>query len=97
VPGSASYMTLKTLEEGLGLKCNIVTRYKGGQEQDLAIERGEVQCRGVTTAAFLGRGPMNGWEQKGFLRVLVQTPRKRNPKLPDVFTVDEIMDRQRKP
>ena len=96
-PGSASYMTLKTLEEGLGLKFNIVTGYKGGQEQDLAIERGEVQCRGVTTAAFLGRGPMTGWVQKGFLRVLVQTPRKRNPKLPDVPTVYELMDRHRTP
>ena len=44
-PGSASYMTIKMLEEGLGLKINIVTGYRGGGEQDLAIERGEVQCR----------------------------------------------------
>jgi tripartite-type tricarboxylate transporter receptor subunit TctC len=96
-PGSASYMTLKTLEEGLGLKFNIVTGYKGGQEQDLAIERGEVQCRGVTTAAFLGRGPMTGWVQKGFLRVLMQTPRKRNPKLPEVPTIHELMEKHRVP
>lgn len=94
-PGSASHMTLKMLEEGLGLKFNIVSGYKGGQEQDLALERGEVQCRGVTTAAFLGRGPMPGWVKKGFLRVLVQTPLKRNPKLPEVPTVYELMDRYR--
>ncbi len=94
-PGSASHMTLKMLEEGLGVKFNIVTGYRGGQEQDLAIERGEVQCRGVTTAAFLGRGPMQGWVKKGFLRVLLQTPRKRNPKLPEVPTVYEFMDRFR--
>ena len=93
--GSASYLTLKMLEEGLGVKFNIVTGYKGGQEQDLAIERGEVQCRGVTTAAYLGRGPMQGWVKKGFLRVLVQTPRKRNPKLPDVPSIHELMDRYR--
>ena len=96
-PGSASHMTLKMLEEGLGLKFNIVTGYKGGQEQDLAIERGEVQCRGVTTAAFLGRGPMQEWVKKGFLRVLVQTPRQRNPKLPEVATVYELMERHRVP
>ena len=96
-PGSASHMTLKMLEEGLGLKFNIVTGYRGGQEQDLAIERGEVQCRGVTTAAFLGRGPMQGWVKKGFLRVLLQTPRKRNPKLPEIPTVYELMDRFRTP
>ena len=93
--GSASYLTLKMLEEGLGVKFNIVTGYKGGQEQDLAIERGEVQCRGVTTAAYLGRGPMQGWVKKGFLRVLVQTPRKRNPKLPDVPSIHELMERFR--
>lgn len=96
-PGSASYMTLKMLEEGLGLKFNIVTGYKGGGEQDLAIERGEVQCRPVTTAAYLGRSPMPEWVKKGFLRVLVQTPRRRNPKLPDVPTVHELMERHRAP
>lgn len=93
--GSASYLTLKVLEEALGVKLNIVTGYKGGQEQDLAIERGEVHCRGVTTAAFLGRGPMQGWVKKGFLRVLLQTPRKRNPKLPEVPSIHELMERYR--
>jgi tripartite-type tricarboxylate transporter receptor subunit TctC len=96
-PGSASHITLKMLEEGLGIKFNIVTGYRGGSEQDLAIERGEVQCRGVTTAAFLGRSPMPGWVKKGFLRVLVQTPPKRNPKVPDVPTVHELMERYRIP
>jgi tripartite-type tricarboxylate transporter receptor subunit TctC len=93
--GSASHLTLKMLEEALSIKFNIVTGYRGGSEQDLAIERGEVQCRGITTAAFLGRSPMLGWVKKGFLRILVQTPKKRNPKLPDIPTVHEYMDRFR--
>jgi tripartite-type tricarboxylate transporter receptor subunit TctC len=38
---------------------------------------------------------MPGWVKKGFLRVLVQTPLKRNPKLPEVPTVYELMDRYR--
>jgi tripartite-type tricarboxylate transporter receptor subunit TctC len=96
-PGSASYMTLKMLEEGLGLKFNVVTGYRGGGEQDLAIERGEVQCRPVTTAAYLGRSPMPEWVKKGFLRVLVQTPQRRNPKLPEIPTVHELMERHRVP
>jgi tripartite-type tricarboxylate transporter receptor subunit TctC len=95
--GSASHVTLKMLEEGLGVRFNIITGYKGGQEQDLAIERGEVLCRAVTTAAFLGRGLMPEWVKKGFIRVLVQTPRKRNPKLLDVPTVHELMDQFRTP
>jgi len=94
-PGSASYMTLKLLEEGLGLKFNIIGGYKGGQEQDLAIERGEVQCRGVSTEAFLGRGTMQEWVKKGFLRVMLQTPPKRNAKLANVPTIYELMDRYR--
>jgi tripartite-type tricarboxylate transporter receptor subunit TctC len=85
------------LEEGLGLKFNIVTGYRGGGEQDLAIERGEVQCRPVTTAAYLGRSPMPEWVKKGFLRVLVQTPQRRNPKLPEIPTVHELMERHRVP
>jgi tripartite-type tricarboxylate transporter receptor subunit TctC len=38
---------------------------------------------------------MLGWVKKGFLRILVQTPKKRNPKLPDIPTVHEYMDRFR--
>ena len=38
---------------------------------------------------------MPDWVKKGFLRVLVQTPRRRNPKLPEVPTVHEYMDRFR--
>jgi tripartite-type tricarboxylate transporter receptor subunit TctC len=95
--GSASHVTLKLLEEGLGLKLKIVTGYKGGSEQDLALEKGEVQCRGVTTAAFLAREPFQTWHKSGFIRILLQTPRKRNPKLDNVPTVYELMDRYRVP
>ena len=91
--GSTSHITLKVIEEGLGAKFRIVTGYKSGSDQDLAVERGEVQCRAVTTAAFLAREPFLTWQKKGFIRVLVQTPRKPNPKLPEVPTVHELMDR----
>ena len=95
--GSTSHITLKIIEEGLGAKFKIVSGYKSGSDQDLAVERGEVQCRAVTTAAFLAREPFQTWQKKGFIRVLVQTPRMRNPKLPDVPTVHELMDRFRTP
>jgi len=95
--GSGGHVTLKLFEEALGLKLNIVTGYGGGSDQDLAIERGEVQCRAVTTAAFLGREPYLTWQKNGFIRVIVQTPRKRNPKLPDVPTVFELMDEFKAP
>jgi tripartite-type tricarboxylate transporter receptor subunit TctC len=56
-PGAESHINLKVLEEGLALKFRMVSGYKGGSEQDLAIEKGEVQCRSVSTAAFLAREP----------------------------------------
>ncbi|MBI2988808.1 MAG: hypothetical protein HYY45_18755 [Deltaproteobacteria bacterium] len=94
-PGAESHINLKVLEEGLGLKFRIVSGYKGGNEQDLAIEKGEVQCRAVSTAAFLAREPFHTWQKKGFIRVLVQTAQKRNPRLPEVPTIYELLDRYR--
>ncbi len=96
-PGSGGHVTLKLFEEALGLKLNIVSGYGGGSEQDLAIERSEVQCRAVTTAAFLGREPYLTWQKNGFIRVIAQTPRKRNPKLHNVPTVFELMDEFKAP
>ncbi len=90
--GSSGHVTLKLFEEALDLKLNVVTGYPGGNEQDLAIERGEVQCRAVTTAAFLGREPSITWQKNGFIRIIAQTPRKRNPKLGNIPTVFELMD-----
>lgn len=96
-PGAESHLNIKLLEEAFGIKFTIVSGYKGGNEQDLAIEKGEVQCRAVSTAAFLAREPFQTWQKKGFIRVLVQTARKRNPKLPDVPTVYELLDQYRVP
>ena len=92
-PGSSTHITLKVLEEGLGAKFRIVTGYKSGSDQDLAIERGEVQCRAISSASFLAREPFISWQKKGFIRILMQTGRKRNPKLADVPTIYELMTR----
>ena len=96
-PGAESHINLKVLEEGLALKFRMVSGYKGGSEQDLAIEKGEVQCRSVSTAAFLAREPFQTWQKKGFIRVIVQTAPKRNPKLAEVPTVHELMERYQVP
>jgi len=96
-PGAESHINLKVLEEGLALKFRMVSGYKGGSEQDLAIEKGEVQCRALSTAAFLAREPFQTWQKKGFIRVIVQTAPKRNPKLSEVPTVHELMERYQVP
>jgi tripartite-type tricarboxylate transporter receptor subunit TctC len=92
-PGSSTHISLKVLEEALGAKFRIVTGYKSGGDQDLAIERGEVQCRAVSAASFLAREPFISWQKKNFIRILVQSGRQRNPKLADTPTIYELMSR----
>ena len=96
-PGSSGHISLKVLEDALGAKFRIVTGYKSGSDQDLAIERGEVQCRSVSSASFLAREPFISWQRNGFVRILVQSGRKRNPKLADVPTIYELMTRHQTP
>lgn len=96
-PASATYYFPKLLEEVLGLKFNIVTGYAGGAETDLAIERGEMQCRGASSSSFFGREPGRTWAKTGFVRVLVQGGSKRDPKAPDAPTIWELMEKEKTP
>jgi tripartite-type tricarboxylate transporter receptor subunit TctC len=90
---SSAYYIPKLLEETLGAKFNVVTGYNAGTEVDLAVERGEVQCRAFTIAAFFAREPFHTWRKNGFVRVLIQTGKKRDANLPDVPSLHEFMDR----
>ncbi|HSQ11685.1 MAG TPA: tripartite tricarboxylate transporter substrate-binding protein [Candidatus Deferrimicrobium sp.] len=90
--GSPSYFLVKLLNEAIGTKFTVVTGYQGGQEIDLAVERGEAVCRGFTVTTFFAREPFHTWRKRGFVRVLVQTGRKRDPRLADVPTVNELLD-----
>jgi tripartite-type tricarboxylate transporter receptor subunit TctC len=90
--GSTGYDVPRLLEEAFGFKFQVISGYRGGAEQDLAMERNEVQCRAITIDGFFGREPFRTWIKSGFVRVLLQTEQKRNPKLPNVPTVFELMD-----
>jgi len=95
--GGTDYIFSRLLEETFSpLKINTVLGYPGGPEIDLAIERGEVQCRSFTIEAFFSREPYHTWRKKGFVRNIVQTGRG-DPRLSDVPTMHELMDRYRTP
>jgi hypothetical protein len=79
-------------EETLGLRLAIVSGYPGGGEVDLAIEKGEIQCNSTSLSVFFGREPFHSWRKKDFVRVLIQTGRKRDSRLPQVQTIFELMD-----
>jgi tripartite-type tricarboxylate transporter receptor subunit TctC len=93
----AGYFLPKLLEEGLGLKIQMVVGYGGGGDMNLAMEKGEVQCRAGTVSAYVGREPTRTWINTGFVRALVQSGTKRYPKLPDVPTLYELMETYKTP
>ena len=96
VTSSAYYMP-KLLEEAIGTKFEIVSGYVAGSDIDLAVERGEVQCRAFTINAFFSREPFITWRKKNFVRVLYQTGSKRDARLKDVPLLTELMDKYKTP
>ena len=93
----AGYFLPRLLEEGLGIKIQMVVGYGGGGDMNLAMEKGEVQCRAGTVSAYVGREPTRTWAANGFTRALVQSGTKRYSKLPDVPTVYELMETYKTP
>jgi tripartite-type tricarboxylate transporter receptor subunit TctC len=89
--GTSGHFIPKLLEEAIGAKFNVIMGYQGGAEQDLAFERGEVVCRSLSIPTFFAREPFTTWRKKNMVRILMQTGRKRDPKMPDVPTIHEIM------
>jgi tripartite-type tricarboxylate transporter receptor subunit TctC len=91
------YILARLLEETLGAKIESVMGYPGGSEIDLAVEKGEVQCRGLTAAPFFGREPFISWRKRNFVNVLLYGGVKRDPRIPDTPTIYEIFDKQNTP
>jgi tripartite-type tricarboxylate transporter receptor subunit TctC len=90
---STGYYMPKLMEEVLGSKFDIVSGYQAGQDIDLAVERGELQCRAFTITAYFAREPFISWRKRNFTNILIQTGSKRDPRLKDVPTIYELMDR----
>jgi tripartite-type tricarboxylate transporter receptor subunit TctC len=89
---STGYYMPKLVEEVVGTKFDIVSGYQAGQDIDLAVERGELQCRAFTITAFFAREPFISWRKRNFVNVLFQTGSKRDARLKDSPTIYELMD-----
>ncbi|HEV8341851.1 MAG TPA: tripartite tricarboxylate transporter substrate-binding protein [Candidatus Binatia bacterium] len=95
---SSDYILARLLEEALPpLKIQTVLGYQGGSEIDVGVERGEVQCRGMTASPFFGREPFLSWEKKNFVRVLLYTGKQRHSKAPESPTIYEIFEKEKVP
>jgi tripartite-type tricarboxylate transporter receptor subunit TctC len=95
--GTTGYLVPRLLEETIGAKFNLVTGYKGGNEVDLAVERGEIQCRAFSLTAFFGREPFHTWRKTGFVRAIIQLGAKRDNRLAEVPTLNELMEKYKTP
>jgi tripartite-type tricarboxylate transporter receptor subunit TctC len=94
---STGYYMPKLIEETIGAKFDIVSGYVSGQDIDLAVERGELQCRAFTITAFFAREPFITWRKKSFVNVLFQTGQKRDARVKDAPTIYEMMDKYKTP
>jgi tripartite-type tricarboxylate transporter receptor subunit TctC len=92
---SAAFYMPKLIEDAIGAKFNIVSGYVAGSDIDLAVERGEVQCRAFTISTYFAREPFITWRKKNFVRVLYQTGSKRDERLKEVPTFNELMDKHK--
>jgi tripartite-type tricarboxylate transporter receptor subunit TctC len=88
------YILARLLEDTLGLKITTVLGYPGGSEIDLAVEKGEVQCRGMTAAPYFGREPFITWRKNNFVRVIFYGGQKRDERIPETPTIYEIFDKE---
>ena len=95
--GNTGYYLPKLLEETIGAKFHIVPGYQGGADIELAVERGEVQCRAISIPVYFGREPFHTWQKKGLARILIQTGKKREARLADSPTLYELMDQYKTP
>jgi tripartite-type tricarboxylate transporter receptor subunit TctC len=90
-PGTATSSVYypKALNELVGTKFKIVSGYPGGNDVNLAMERGEVGGRGSNSwASWKATHPQWLAEKKIF--ILVQIALKRHPELADVPTMIEL-------
>ncbi len=95
---SSDFILARLLEETLPpLKIQTVLGYQGGSEIDVGVERGEVQCRGMTASPFFGREPFLTWQKNNFVRALLYTAKQRHPQIPDTPTIWEVFDKEKVP
>ncbi|HEY4134082.1 MAG TPA: tripartite tricarboxylate transporter substrate-binding protein [Alphaproteobacteria bacterium] len=86
--GTGTYLFSLVWQNALGIKLNMINGYESA-EQDLAIERGEIDGRTNTTESIVRARPQ--WLSSGFAKVLAVSGTERDPLIPDAPTVRELV------
>jgi tripartite-type tricarboxylate transporter receptor subunit TctC len=95
--GSSSYYIPKIVEDITGVSFNMVTGYPGTADANLALEKGEIHCRATSLGSVFGAEPGRTWLKTRFISILVHTAAKRDPRIPDVPTIYDLMNRYKTP
>ncbi len=90
--GTVGHYTPMLMNQTIGTKFELVLGYPGAPEMDLAVEKNETQCRATSVVSWFSGEPYQTWRAKGFVRVLIQTGRTRDERLPQIPTLFELMD-----
>jgi tripartite-type tricarboxylate transporter receptor subunit TctC len=88
---------INIMDETLGAKFTNVRGYPGGVEIDLAIEKGELHCRGTGITTHFAREPYHTWHKNSFDRHILQTGAKKDPRLAEAPTLAELMEKRKTP
>jgi tripartite-type tricarboxylate transporter receptor subunit TctC len=90
-PGTAttSYIYPSVMNALIGTKFKIVSGYPGGNDVNLAMEKGEVGGRGSNSWASWKSGHAH-WIEEKKIHILVQVALKRAPDLPDVPLAQDL-------
>ena len=83
-----SNVVVKIVEQILGLDFQVIPGYPGTPQILLDIERGALDGRSQGTGSLLGT--RREWIEKRYIRLLVTSKSKRDPRLPEVPTIEEL-------
>ncbi len=88
-PGADTDFFPKFLNGLLGTKFDLATGYPGGNDINVAMERGEVQGRcGFSYSSLVSTRPQ--WVKDSFITILVQMALKKHPDMPNVPLVTDL-------
>ncbi len=95
-PGSTSTMLPNALKNMLGLsKMKIISGYKGSSKTILAVEQGELQAASFNWLAWSSKVPH--WFTDNFARPIVQLGVWKDPDLPNVPMLNDLVSAEYKP
>ncbi|HEY8580346.1 MAG TPA: tripartite tricarboxylate transporter substrate-binding protein [Beijerinckiaceae bacterium] len=89
-PTGLAAVTASALNDLAGAKFNIVRGYKGGPDQGLAMERGELQGSGSMSWEYLDQ---QGWIADGKVRFLYTIALAPYHRIPDVPVVADLVEK----